>query len=107
MYYIYHNVALNKYFLIQPNRYEPTRIGIVLYQHRKLDQADHGYKKFENKLKDSIERDYQLWKLGDVLNLLSERRITRMIKAGYKDVEIAERTKAVKGNSYFVLFDIH
>ena len=50
--------------LKQPNRYKPTRIGLVFYQHKNLMYPQHGYNRVCTKTKEKNERDYELWLAG-------------------------------------------
>ena len=47
-----------------PDRFNPTRVGIVFYQHRNLHFPFHGYNEYLAKQHEKNERDFEAWKLG-------------------------------------------
>ena len=48
----------------KPNRKKPTRIAVVLYQHKHLHFANHGYKEVVIRIRKKYEQRYELWKKG-------------------------------------------
>ena len=48
----------------KPNRKKPTRIAVVLYQHKNLHFANHGYKEVAIRLMKKYKQRYHLWKKG-------------------------------------------
>ena len=50
--------------LKKPNRKKPTRIAVVLYQHKNLHFENHGYKEVAIRLMKKYKQRYELWKKG-------------------------------------------
>ena len=67
--------------LKQPNRLNPTRIGLVFYQHQKLHRRNHGFFNVQQKTDERNARDYNLWKEGKWLP--TKAKLKEMKKYGY------------------------
>merc|ERR1719273_2530261 len=65
-----------------PNRYKPTRIGLVFYQHKALHYPRHGQGVNIVNMRQKHERDYQAWKDG--LFVPTTRKLQTMIEQGFK-----------------------
>ena len=68
--------------LKKPNRYKPTRIGLVFYQHKQLHYPHHGQGVNIVNMRQKNERDYQAWKDG--LFVPTQRKLQTMIEQGFK-----------------------
>ena len=65
-----------------PDRFNPTRIGIVLYQHKRLTFPRHGYMMLQGRAETKMSRDYRSYLEGSFIP--TERQLGKMIDAGYK-----------------------
>ena len=68
--------------LKRPNRYNPTRIGMVFYQHKTLNYPHHGQGVSVVNMRQKNERDYQAWKDG--LFVPTQRKLQTMMEQGFK-----------------------
>ena len=68
--------------LKKPNRFHPTRIGMVFYQHRNLMFPNHGFSRYLQKCKDKNARDYEAWKLGTFVP--TKHKLKMMKKDGFR-----------------------
>ena len=67
--------------LRQPNRFRPTRIGLIFYQHKNLNNANHGYENVLERQKDKNSRDYEAWKEGKFIP--TSRKLQSMKDDGF------------------------
>ena len=68
--------------LKEPNRFNPTRIGLVFYQHRRLTFANHGKQEWERRSSNADFQRYERWCKGE--EMLTEKRVNIMRAAGFK-----------------------
>ena len=69
------------YSLQQPNRFRPTRIGLVFYQHKQLNYPNHGYHRVIQKSREKNARDYEAWKSGTFIP--TPRKLQSMKEDGF------------------------
>ena len=67
--------------LKQPNRFRPTRIGLVFYQHKNLNHPKHGYENVVERGREKNARDYEAWKEGKFVP--TPRKLQMMIEDGF------------------------
>ena len=91
--------------LKEPDRFNPTRIGLVFYQHRGLTYANHGKEEWDRRLQWRNFVKYDKWIKGE--EILSHKRVNHMRRAGFRFPEKISTVKAgTKANrSEFVVFD--
>lgn len=65
-----------------PNRYRPTRIGLVFYQHRLLNEPNHGAAVMAERQLEKNERDYLAWLQGEFVPTPCKLKMMR--EAGLK-----------------------
>ena len=68
--------------LKNPDRFNPTRIGLVLYQHKRLIFPHHGHMMLQGRAEDKMSRDYENYLAGSFVP--TERQLFKMADAGYK-----------------------
>jgi len=68
--------------LKEPNRQNPTRIGVVFYQHKNLRFSSHGKRMWDNFVYKLCDRDYLAWMTGDFVP--TEARVKIMKRAGMR-----------------------
>lgn len=87
--------------LKQPNRFRPTRIGLVFYQHKQLNYPNHGYHRVIQKSKEKNARDYEAWKSGTFIP--TPRKLQSMKEDGFvfpKNIEtVAPGAEMMLANS--------
>ena len=83
--------------LKKPNRLQPTRIALVLFCHKKLNEANHGYNLVKNRIKKKDAQDYAAWKNGTFIP--SEKKLKSMQKNGFvfkpSDIEAICKSRKV------------
>jgi len=67
--------------LKKPNRHQPTRIGLVFYQHKNLHFPCHGFQEYVRKTEIREYRDYLQWLSGNFVP--SPAKLTSLQKSGY------------------------
>ena len=68
--------------LKEPDRFNPTRIGLVFYQHRRLTYANHGKQEWDRR---SYNLDFQRYERGcKGEEMLTEKRVAIMRRAGFR-----------------------
>ena len=75
--------------LRNPSRINPTRVGIVFYQHKNLGFPFHGYERYLVQCSEKNARDYEAWKCGTFVP--TKRKLQLMKEDGYlfpDDVQI-------------------
>merc|ERR1719188_2187290 len=50
--------------LKEPNRFNPTRIGLVFYQHRNLTYSNHGKEEWRRRYYEEHFKKYEKWANG-------------------------------------------
>ncbi len=85
--------------LRNPDRFNPTRIGLVFYQHKRLTFERHGYFMLKQKAKEKMSRDYQNHLAGKFVP--TENQLIKMTEAGFQfpDKVIVSKTKKPRGNN--------
>ena len=68
--------------LKEPDRFNPTRIGLVFYQHRRLTFANHGKQEWDRRSYNADFQRYERWCKGE--EMLTEKRVAIMRAAGFK-----------------------
>lgn len=68
--------------LKQPNRFRPTRIGLVFYHHKNLNYPQHGATAYEGVLLEKYDRDYLAYLEGRYVP--SPVKLRQMQSKGYK-----------------------
>ncbi len=61
-------------------RYNPTRLGLVFYQHQDLIYAHHGAYEYESSRMDNVGKRYEAWKKGSLP--LTQRQLKEMEDLG-------------------------
>ena len=87
--------------LKNPDRNNPTRIGLVFYQHRNLFYPDHGNGIYEHKTIEKGNRDYLCWLMGTFVP--TPRKLDVMKRIGFR---FPEFVKTVPSKSDVKLSDI-
>ena len=93
--------------LINPDRYNPTRIGLVFYQHRNLIYPHHGNDEIKTRESCKMERYYKLMQSGEFIP--TERQLRVMIDQGFKFPEtvlVAPPRKPRDGSGHELPLDI-
>jgi len=67
--------------LVEPNRQEPHRIGLVFYQHKNLHHPGHGAGEFQRKRAIREFRDYVQWLKGNYVP--TEAKLRAMCESGF------------------------
>ena len=85
--------------LIDPDRFNPSRIGLVFYQHDKLLAPDHGSECCRQKIQTKMEKDMQEYRAGTFVP--TKHQVFRMARAGFKfpDAQIQVLPPRKKRNS--------
>lgn len=68
--------------LKHPDRFNPTRIGLVFYQHRSLNLPKHGWEECKEKALEKNLRDYEAWKEGQFVP--TARKLQKMREDGFE-----------------------
>lgn len=84
-----------------PNRFQPTRIGLVFYQHRQLTFPDHGAQAWQARYREAHFQKYKEWLDGKFVP--TQRRLERMKEAGFK---FPKNVATVKWGTKIKLSDI-
>ena len=68
--------------LQQPDRFDPTRIGLVFYQHKRLTLSRHGYWDLKKRRDQKMENDYQnYWKgKGAIVNDVTQGVVSYFVE---------------------------
>ena len=93
--------------LINPDRHNPTRIGLVFYQHRNLIYPHHGNDEIKTRESCKMERYYKLMQSGEFIP--TERQLRVMIDQGFKFPEtvlVAPPRKPRDGSGHELPLDI-
>ena len=67
-----------------PNRYNPSRIGMVFYQHANLHFADHGASKEMLQRNEGNHSKYVRWLTGNFVPIRSEVNTLTKVKYSYQ-----------------------
>ena len=68
--------------LKEPNRFNPTRIGLVFYQHRNLTYTNHGKEEWRRRRYEEAYTKYERWANGE--EILTHKRLNEMRQLGFK-----------------------
>ena len=68
--------------LREPNRFKPTRIGLVFYQHKGLNSEHHGFSASLEKSLQKMQNDFEKYLSGSFVP--TERQLIKMLKAGFQ-----------------------
>eukprot|EP00095_Tigriopus_kingsejongensis_P010881 maker-scaffold86_size395752-snap-gene-2.28 protein:Tk10881 transcript:maker-scaffold86_size395752-snap-gene-2.28-mRNA-1 annotation:"hypothetical protein TcasGA2_TC013798" len=68
--------------LKNPDRFNPTRIGLVFYQHRALIYPEHGHQEWQARSLEKNFRDYEAWKDGAFIP--THRKLLMMREDGFE-----------------------
>ena len=84
--------------LKNPDRFNPTRIGLVFYQHKRLTFDRHGHFMLKQKAEEKMSRDYQNHLAGKFVP--TENQLIKMTDAGYQfpDKVIVSKSKKARDN---------
>jgi len=80
--------------LKSPNRFDPTRIAVVFYQHRQLDYANHGCEEFRQRALEKMKEDFQQFLAGKFVP--TKKQVLKMTEAGFQfpaEIKIAPPNK--------------
>ena len=79
--------------LVKPDGFNPTRIGLVFFQHDKLLAPDHGSEDCRQKNHAKLERDMDRYHVGTFVP--TQHQVGRMVRAGFQfpDAQIRVRPK--------------
>jgi len=67
--------------LRRPDRFNPTRIGLIFYQHKRLNNPRHGFDDLKKRLKVKMSNDFENYLAGTFVPTL--RQLESMLEAGY------------------------
>ena len=68
--------------LKHPDRFNPTRIGLVFYQHRRLNLEHHGFFASKMKSEQKMDKDFRNYLTGSFVP--TERQLAVMTNAGFR-----------------------
>ena len=77
--------------LRNPNRYRPTRISLVFYQHKNLNNEDHGWHVYAKKLEDM--KQARIAKMKEQRGMVDMEEIENSFKGGKKKKKKTEDEK--------------
>ena len=67
--------------LRRPDRFNPTRIGLIFYQHKRLNNSQHGFDDLKTRLNAKMAKDYENHLAGTFVP--THRQLLTMLDAGY------------------------